>query len=282
MLKRVALNIGTSPLRYIGAAQAQPRQMWTRTERINQFAGGVSVFSGTPYGHLHPSSWTLPLKPGALASRNEANIIFAANGNAAQGLAAQGSTNIVFEGAGNGQAVASAVGSASIVFQSSALGVAPINAAGNANILFTGSATLNAPASMASNTAISFTATAQTFANGFIIAAPISQELTPDQIATAVWSAVAAGNNAIGTMGEKLNDAGSAGNPWAALISENTTPETFGQVLQTMQTLVDELHKLQGLSVGNPMTVTPTSRAVGDISLTITGDGVTTTTVTRA
>jgi len=45
---------------------------------------------------------------------------------------------------------------------------------------------------------------------------------------------------------------------------------------------VEEIHKIHGLSSGNPMTVTPTSRVVDDITQTITGDGETTTTVTRA
>ena len=44
---------------------------------------------------------------------------------------------------------------------------------------------------------------------------------------------------------------------------------------------IKELHKLQGLKRGFPMTVTPTSRQVDDISQTISGDGETTTTVTR-
>lgn len=82
-------------------------------------------------------------------------------------------------------------------------------------------------------------------------------------------------------MGEKLNDAGAAGNPWAALLSANNTPETFGALVQTVNSLVDELHKIQGLDAANPMTVTQTNRTAGDINLDITGDGTTTTTVTR-
>jgi len=46
-------------------------------------------------------------------------------------------------------------------------------------------------------------------------------------------------------------------------------------------TQVDELHKLQGLDTSNAMTVTPTSRTVGSIAQVISGDGETTTTVTR-
>lgn len=46
-------------------------------------------------------------------------------------------------------------------------------------------------------------------------------------------------------------------------------------------TKLDELHRLQGLKSGEPMTVTPTTRVVGGVSQTISGDGETTTTVTR-
>lgn len=48
-----------------------------------------------------------------------------------------------------------------------------------------------------------------------------------------------------------------------------------------IQSLVDELHKLNGLDAANPMTVTPSARTAGDISQAITGDGTSTTTVTR-
>jgi hypothetical protein len=105
--------------------------------------------------------------------------------------------------------------------------------------------------------------------------------LSVSNVGQAVWSALASANDAAGTMGEKLNDAGSAGNPWAALLASNNDPATFGKIIQDIQSLVDELHRLQGLNAANPMTVTPTSRTSGDISLEITGDGITTTTVTR-
>lgn len=44
---------------------------------------------------------------------------------------------------------------------------------------------------------------------------------------------------------------------------------------------IDELHKLHGLDLANPMTVTPTLRTVASISQTLSGDGIATTTVTR-
>lgn len=45
--------------------------------------------------------------------------------------------------------------------------------------------------------------------------------------------------------------------------------------------MIVELHELQGMRSGSPMTVTQTSRAVAGISLAISGDGVNTSTVTR-
>lgn len=51
--------------------------------------------------------------------------------------------------------------------------------------------------------------------------------------------------------------------------------------VQTESHKVSELFKLQGLDVDCPMTVTPTTRTTGEVTLAITGDGITTTTVTR-
>jgi hypothetical protein len=44
---------------------------------------------------------------------------------------------------------------------------------------------------------------------------------------------------------------------------------------------INEMHLIQGLSAGDTLTVTPTSRTAGAISQTIGGDGTTTTTVSR-
>jgi hypothetical protein len=51
--------------------------------------------------------------------------------------------------------------------------------------------------------------------------------------------------------------------------------------LTTVGDKVDDIHKIHGLDLSNPMTVTPTSREAGTIEQTISGDGTTTSTVTR-
>jgi len=47
--------------------------------------------------------------------------------------------------------------------------------------------------------------------------------LTTANVGEAVWSAIASSNNTTGTMGEKLNDAGSASNPWTEVIESGYT-----------------------------------------------------------
>lgn len=56
-------------------------------------------------------------------------------------------------------------------------------------------------------------------------------ELSPEGLAAAVWNATAASYNTTGSMGEKLNDAGSATNPWTEVI-EGTY--TAAQLLRIM------------------------------------------------
>lgn len=46
-------------------------------------------------------------------------------------------------------------------------------------------------------------------------------------------------------------------------------------------TKLDELHKIHGLRAAAPLTVTPTARAAGAINQVISGDGVTTSVLTR-
>lgn len=56
--------------------------------------------------------------------------------------------------------------------------------------------------------------------------------LSPESLAAAVWNALAAQFNVSGTMGNKLNGAGSAGDPWTTDLSTYTTPGTAGKKLK--------------------------------------------------
>ena len=66
-----------------------------------------------------------------------------------------------------------------------------------------------------------------------------------------------------------------------AALTNDYIAEHVRTLMETTGSELDDLFKLQGLDTANSMTVTPTSRAVGTISQTITGDGIATSTVQR-
>lgn len=106
-------------------------------------------------------------------------------------------------------------------------------------------------------------------------------DLSPESLASAVWSALQISINNPGTAGAALLAAGSAGDPWSTILPASYTGTQAGAILDRIQTLIDELHKIQGLDSSNPLTVTPTQRTAGFIDMSITGDGETITVVTR-
>jgi hypothetical protein len=57
-------------------------------------------------------------------------------------------------------------------------------------------------------------------------------QATVAEIVDAVWNALAAEYNISGTMGNKLNGAGSAGDPWTTDISAYNTANTAGKILK--------------------------------------------------
>lgn len=87
--------------------------------------------------------------------------------------------------------------------------------------------------------------------------------LTASAVAQAVWAALSASNDLPGTMGELLNTSGSGG------------------LSPAQVTMLTELWRMRGLDPANPVTVTTTEETSGSIELAITGDGVSTSTLTR-
>lgn len=61
--------------------------------------------------------------------------------------------------------------------------------------------------------------------------------VTADDIAAAVWSSLAASFNVAGTLGEKLNNAGAAADPWDIDLSGYNDPVTAGKILKQIKSL---------------------------------------------
>jgi hypothetical protein len=60
--------------------------------------------------------------------------------------------------------------------------------------------------------------------------------LSPESLASSVWSALATANDSPGTMGEKMNGAGSAGNPWTEVIESGLTAAEIMRLILAVQT----------------------------------------------
>lgn len=91
--------------------------------------------------------------------------------------------------------------------------------------------------------------------------------LSTSNVGAAVWAAVAAANDVAGTMGEKLNDAGSAANPWTEVIESGYTAAEIMRILVAVaagKTTID--------ASGSPVIVT--FRDLDDTKDRIVGEAV--------
>lgn len=104
---------------------------------------------------------------------------------------------------------------------------------------------INAPAHLVSNLAGlgTFTITSGAVPGDMYANITLATSLSPENLAAAVWNAVAANFNNAGTMGEKVNDAGSASNPWTEVIQGSYTAADLLRLLTAVaggkSTIVD-------------------------------------------
>lgn len=84
--------------------------------------------------------------------------------------------------------------------------------------------------------------------------------LSPENLAASVWNSVAASYNSVGTMGEKMNDAGSASNPWTEVIESGYTAAEILRILSSV---------IAGKSSGQ--NTAPVYRDLGDTKNRVSG-----------
>lgn len=186
-------------------------------------------YSGFPHGYNTSFSWNLPLNDGGLASTNNLN---GSGGVSSATLWAVKLAVAALTGSGS----LSATGSLIVQLVAALTGSGTVSAANlkaflQAVAALTGSGTVSAgnlkglAALLAALTA-SGTAGGSTLTGVGELDADLTVTgtgLTTANVGEAVWSALAASNNDAGTMGEKLNDAGSASNPWTEVIESGYT-----------------------------------------------------------
>jgi len=256
MLKQNTIIQSQMPMRFLsGPTVAGERSQWGQTERRNVFYGeaGWEKTSGIPLGNLAPASLMLPQQAGALASRG---FIVGSGTVAASALAVVAA---VANLAGSGT-ISSAFGGLVVNLAAGISGSGTITDA-DVKAFLAAVADLSGSGGVTSGdlkalgaliAALTGEGTAQSsVVTGFgeMAAALVvtGTGLTTANVGSAVWAAIASANDLTGTMGEKLNDAGSASNPWTEIIESGFTA---AQILRLIAAAVQG--NATGLESGAP------------------------------
>ena len=212
----------------------------------------VTNKAAIPEGFRHPMSWKMGTKAGSLSSHVEADLTFTPTGAMLRGYPIVGEAGFsITTNTPDGQLIVSGTGTAALqISTNNPLLTASLNGAGTASFTISvNSPILGAEASLVGEALITIstntpamyplddtsplrTASATFAFSGSLVSYALghmegstvdTSTITNESVAAAVWSALAAAYNDAGTMGEKLNGAGSAGNPWTEVIESGFT-----------------------------------------------------------
>ena len=245
--------------RFVGATlsnNANPSSLKEATHRtgatrnLTAGTGVTNQTAGYPYGYRDGGAWSMPQKAGALSSHS----LLTGSGDITASILAVKLASAGLTGSGNLAAVgglivnliADLVGSGEI--SNAELNaflqlVASIGGSGDID-----SATLTGLGALVAALLGEGTAAESILTGLGNMAADITVTgtgLTTSNVGQAVWSALAAANDTTGTMGEKLNDAGSAANPWTEVIESGYTAE---EILRMMAAVL--MGKVSGAGTG--------------------------------
>lgn len=229
-------------LRNYTVYNSNPGRTWGgRTNPVVWLKGGsLMLFYGDderkltsfPDGSRPPHSWILAISAGGLSSHSETNINFSESALLAGGLPTNGSTTITLTADATGGLIVSGSGTAAIAFDVDGTLISIASGSGQADITCSGTALANAMAYLAGNADIELTPSALISAIGYMEGLSTSEsEFSVDNLARAVWDALEANHNLAGTMGEKLHNASSAGDPWGTTLPASYPDGSAGQIV---------------------------------------------------
>lgn len=236
ILKNPATFIGGTQVSNCRSAFNQCGQ--NRQRFYPETTGGLPTTTALPEGYLAPNAWLLPYNIGSMTSSNLNGLgslstagvaglsgvvsisgagLLDATGGLLAGLVVEmdGSGDLTALGGGLLQAIVTMAGSGAL---SGVLG-----ATAGITVTMDGVGTLTASPKGTGSMVI------EIYVN--------ESQATVNQIVAAVWSALAADYNESGTMGNKLNGAGSAGDPWTTDLSTYNTPGTAGKTMKQIKSI---------------------------------------------
>jgi hypothetical protein len=255
------------------------RSNWNKTGRLRNYhcgdanVSGLTIFASQPAGNTHPVAYVLAQKPGRVSSHKICYIELDGDALASIGSLIFTSACVVsVDGAATGTLIIGSLidGTVALVIDASAVGIMSLGGAGEAVITVTASGAIlgNVPAAgsapieigaivsavalgwLAGAGPIEIDATLDPYAAGWLAGTTAEAGLTPTGIANAVWNAIAASLNASGSMGEKMNAAGAAGDPWLTELpgayAAGSAGDIIGNQIPAIKTLADFLSHIEG------------------------------------
>ena len=226
----------SSPGRAIGGV-TDPTYFFKGGSLNNHYVGDAVISGETDkasfgVGYRPPYSWVLAPKEGGLSSHRQSSVAVDTTALAAGGLPGSGSATITFTPTATGGLIVSGSGSASITFAADGTLISVAAGSGSATITLSGSALIGALAGLSATGNITLSPTATITAVGYLSGLSTNEtEFSADALARAVWDAVATDFNTAGSMGEKLNSASSAGDPWGTALPGAYGDETAGKIV---------------------------------------------------
>jgi hypothetical protein len=202
--------------------------------------------SAQPDGTNHPVAWLMPLQSGRISARS-CEVVFTVGGSGTLGRPIIGSSSITFVvSPAQLNLVVSAIGSTSVTFTTTGGLAGALNATGSTTVTVTvNAATIGAIVNLIGTTVATFTNLATIRATGNLAGdiTPFTP-LSPQSLAAAVWEALSADYNAAGTMGNKLNSAASAGDPWSTALPGSYVAGEAGYILGSRVLTEDDINKI--------------------------------------
>lgn len=206
----------------------------------NRFYGenwtqGTADRFGLPSAYASPYSWTLPPHSGGIGSNTGIAGVGSFSGSGALGInmvvtmaGAGGFSNfnmgLIVSGvltiAGTGGLTASMTGALNGILTMAGQGDMTGALGALANMVMEA----NGTGSMSSDITAKGNMTLDIYVN--------QSTATVNELVAGVWNAIASDFNTSGTMGQKLNGAGSAGDPWTTDLDSYTTPGTAGALMK--------------------------------------------------
>jgi hypothetical protein len=213
------------------AANLRPQMGIRNVSWLSPFVGGLSSTASFPTGWNFGNGWMPAKSNGGVWAANLSNVQINGAGAFTSSIAGGKNASASLAGSGSLTAplqlvvslIASLLGSGTIT-NAGAVAYLQLAAslAGAGNVTGLKQALAGASAALSG----SGTVTGSTLRATGTLAANISSAgnvLDSANVGPAVWGSLASLNNIAGTMGEKLNDAGSGSNPWTEVIESGYT-----------------------------------------------------------